>query len=459
MATSPAEQSPCACCVPSSCAGGRSSTVESPSIRVPCSVFISSSAVALDPGRTVAELRELRELTGNEEGAQRVAWTDTWVEAKKWLASKLEPLAAEEEIDQAGNQWFTARGSSERALLIGGHIDSVPNGGWLDGALNVVAGAEVLRRIAEEGEPPVTVRLVNWADEEGARFGRSLFGSSAAAGSMVDQDELRSRRDAGGQALPEVLAAHGVDLDRALEARSRLHGAAAYVELHIEQGPVLEALDLPLGVVLGTFGVERHQITWRGQAAHAGSTPMDKRRDALAGASKLALEIRDIARRVGDGAVCTSGGVVCRPGIVTSVVETAEQLLDQRHLSAEKLAALLDQAKQASQRFAEEEKIDVQWERIWKIEPILFHPELIELCDAAITEVCGVSHRLPSGPLHDAAEISRAGVPTVMLFVQSLRGLSHTKLEDTKEEHLALCVQALDRLASKTIEWIVAQGK
>src|SRR6266545_2538175 len=280
MATSPAERSSCAWRAPSSCAGGRSSSVESPSIRVPCSDFISSSAVALDPGRTVAELRELRELTGDEEGAQRVAWTDTWVQAKRWLASKLQPLEAEEEIDQAGNQWFTVRGSSERALLIGGHIDSVPNGGWLDGALNV-AGAEVLRRIAEEGEPPVTVRLVNWADEEGARFGRSLFGSSAAAGSMVDQDELRSRRDAGGQALPEVLAAHGVDLDRALEARSRLHGAAAYLELHIEQGPVLEALDLPLGVVLGTFGVERHQITFRGQAAHAGSTPMNKRRNAL----------------------------------------------------------------------------------------------------------------------------------------------------------------------------------
>jgi N-carbamoyl-L-amino-acid hydrolase len=408
--------------------------------------------VALDPGRTVAELRELRELTGNEEGAQRVAWTDTWVQAKKWLASKLEPLGAEEEIDQAGNQWFTVRGSSERALLIGGHIDSVPNGGWLDGALNIVAGAEVLRRIAEEGEPPLTVRLVNWADEEGARFGRSLFGSSAAAGSMVDQDELRSRRDAGGQALPEVLAAHGVDLDRALEARSRLQGAAAYLELHIEQGPVLEALDLPLGVVLGTFGVERHQITFRGQAAHAGSTPMDKRRDALGGAAKLALEIREIAKRTGDGAVCTVGSCVTKPGIVTSVVETCTVLLDQRHLDAGKLASMLAEAKDASRRFADEEDVDVEWERVWAIEPILFDGELIALADDAVNEVAGQSHRLPSGPLHDAAEVSRAGVPTVMLFVQSLRGLSHTKLEDTKPEHLELAVQALDRLASKTIE-------
>jgi N-carbamoyl-L-amino-acid hydrolase len=296
------------------------------------------------------------------------------------------------------------------------------------------------------------VRLVNWADEEGARFGRSLFGSSAAAGSMSDQDELRERRDADGIALPDALAEHGVDLDRALEARRQLEGAAAYLELHIEQGPVLESLDLPLGVVLGTFGVERHLVTWRGQAAHSGSTPMDQRRDALAGAAKLALEIRPIAAEVGDGAVCTSGGVVCRPGIVTSVVETAEQLLDQRHLDAAKLARLLELAQAASERFAREEDVEVEWERIWSIEPIPFDDRLIELADESVREVSGSSHRLPSGPLHDAAEVARAGIPTVMLFVQSLRGLSHTKLEDTKEGHLELSVLALDRLTTKAME-------
>ena len=215
---------------------------------------------------------------------------------------------------------------------------------------------------------------------------------------------------------------------------------------------MLESLDLPLGAVLGTFGVERHRVTWRGQAAHAGSTPMDQRRDALAGAAKLALELRQIAARAGGGAVCTSGGVVCRPGIVTSVVETAEQLLDQRHLDAGKLAAMLDDAKESCRRFAEEERIDVELERIWSIEPILFDEELVDLCDESIREVVGQAHRLPSGPLHDAAEVSRAGVPTEMMFVQSHRGLSHTRLEDTKEEHLELAVQALDRLASKALE-------
>ena len=408
--------------------------------------------MSLSPERTVSELRELLELTGDENGAQRVAWTETWERARAWLREKVAPTGAEHEIDEAGNQWFTLRGESERALLIGGHMDSVPNGGWLDGCLDVLAGVEVLRRIAEEGTPPLTVRLVDWADEEGARFGRSLFGSSAAAGSMSDQDELRERRDAEGIALPDALAEHGVDLDRALESRRQLADAAAYLELHIEQGPVLESLDLPLGVVLGTFGVERHLVTWRGQAAHSGSTPMEQRRDALAGAAKLALEIRPIAAEVGDGAVCTSGSVVCRPGIVTSVVETAEQLLDQRHLDAAKLAQLLELAREASERFAREEDVEVEWERIWSIQPIPFDDRLIELADEAAREVAGASQRLPSGPLHDAAEVARAGIPTVMLFVQSFRGLSHTRLEDTKEEHLELSVRALDRLTTKALE-------
>src|SRR5579864_4501545 len=328
--------------------------------------------MALEPQRTVAELEELRELTGDENGAQRVAWTDTWRAAREWLRGKVAETGATEVVDEAGNQWFTLAGASDKELLIGGHIDSVPNGGWLDGCLNVMAGVEVLRRLAAEGTPRVTVRLVNWADEEGARFGRSLFGSSAAAGSMRDQDELRKLTDRDGIALPDALSEHGVELDRALEARSQLEGAGAYLELHIEQGPVLESMDIPLGVVLGTFGVERSRFTWRGQAAHAGSTPMDKRRDALAGAAKLELELREIATRVGGGAVCTMGGVVTKPGIVTSVVETAECLLDQRHLDRTWLAEMLSNAEAASRRFAAEENIEVEWEKIWSIEPIPF---------------------------------------------------------------------------------------
>ncbi len=414
------------------------------------------TASKVQPQRTINELKELRALTGNADGAQRVAWTDTWAKARAWMRDKLKELPVEVETDKAGNVWATLRGTSDREMLIGGHIDSVPNGGWLDGCLNVVGGLEVLRRIASEGKPPVTVRLVDWADEEGARFGRSLIGSSAASNTMNPND-LRNLVDKEGIKLVDALGKFNVNLDTAKQAHQQLKNAAAYLELHIEQGPVLESMGLPLGVVLGTFGVERHAIRFIGQSAHAGSTPMNQRRDALAGAAKLALEIRDIART--NGGVCTVGSVVTKPGIVTAVVGQCDITLDQRHLNADALAKMLQEAKDASERFAEEEKVSVEWKPIWQIEPILFNADLIELCDEAIRETCGVVHRLPSGPLHDAAEVARAGVPTIMLFVQSLRGLSHTKEEDTKEEHLALCVEALDRLATKTMKWIVEKGK
>lgn len=412
--------------------------------------------MALQPQRTIDELKQLRALTGNADGEQRVAWTDTWVRGRDLLQETLAELPVTIEFDQANNLWATLKGASDREMLIGGHMDSVPNGGWLDGCLNVMAGVEVLRRIASEGTPPVTVRLVDWADEEGARFGRSLFGSSAVSGTMIP-DDLRNLVDKEGIKLTEAVGRFGVDLDHIKDAGAQLKNAAAYLELHIEQGPVLESMDLPLGVVLGTYGVERHAIRFIGQSAHAGSTPMDKRRDALGAAAKLALEIREIGKR--NGGVCTVGSVVTKPGIVTAVVGQCDITLDQRHLNAEGLATMLREAKEASERFAREEDVSVEWKKIWDIHPILFDPDLIELADQSIREVSGTSHKLPSGPLHDAAEVARAGVPTIMLFVQSLRGLSHAKEEDTKEEHIAMSVEALDRLATKTMQWIVEGSK
>lgn len=411
---------------------------------------------SVNPQRTIDELKELRALTGDADGAQRVAFTEKWSTARAWMRDKLKGLPVDVQVDEAGNTWVTLKGKSDKSLIIGGHIDSVPNGGWLDGCLNVMAGIEILRRLAAEPEPPaVTVRVVDWADEEGARFGRSLFGSSAASGTM-NPDDLRNLVDKNGVRLVDAIGEYDIDLDQALQANRQLTNAAAYIELHIEQGPVLESMDLPLGAVLGTVGVERHSIRFVGQSAHSGSTPMNQRRDALGAAAKFALEIREIAKR--HNGVCTCGRVDTKPGIVTAVVGQCDITLDQRHLDANVLATMLQEAKDASARFAEEENVTCEWSRLWEIHPIPFHPELIEFCDQAIIETAGVSHRLPSGPLHDAAEVARAGVPTVMMFVQSLRGLSHAKEEDTKEEHLALSVEAMDKLTNKTIEWIIAQG-
>ena len=408
----------------------------------------------LNPKHTVAELKQLRALTADENGAQRVAFTPMWTKTRAWLRKKLEALPVEIHNDAAGNTWTTLRGESDRTLLIGGHMDSVPNGGWLDGCLNVLAGVEILRRINSQyhGKPPVTVRLVDWADEEGARFGKSLFGSSACSGNL-DMNEARGLVDKDGIKLPDALKNVGVDFERVKDSGKELKNAAAYLELHIEQGPVLLDLDLPLGAVLGTFGVERHAITFHGQAAHSGSTPMNRRKDAFLAAAKMSPEIYRIAER-SHGGVCTIGSCTTKPGIVTSVVAECRITLDQRHLDTTALAKMLQEAKDASEKFAKEGSVKVSWERLWQIAPRPFNDELIALCDEAIRETCGKVHRLPSGPLHDAAEVARAGVPTVMMFVQSLHGISHNKIEDTKEEHLELCVTAFDKLAEKAMKWI-----
>ena len=408
-------------------------------------------AEGVDARRAVEELKELAELTGGPEGARRVAWTDEWTRARDWFRGKLEEIEgiAGVETDEAGNIWATAPGDTEKAVVLGGHIDSVPNGGWLDGALNVVAALEVVRALAPQRRP-VTLRLVDWADEEGVRFGRSLFGSGSAAGALKP-DDVRNLKDKDGVALPDALREHGVNLDRANEAGKQLENAVAYLELHIEQGPVLERMDLPLGVVLGTFGVERHAVRFTGQHAHSGSTPMDVRRDAFIAAARSAVEFRDDAARR-DDVRATTGFVNVSPAIVTAFNGLCEMSLDQRALDPDVLADMLAKANEASERVAGEEGCGVEWERLWQIEPIPFDEHLIQLADEAVNEVAGVSHRLPSGPLHDAAEMARL-MPTVMLFVKSLRGLSHTKDEDTPEEDIELSVRALHRLTEKTIAW------
>jgi beta-ureidopropionase / N-carbamoyl-L-amino-acid hydrolase len=411
----------------------------------------------VDSLRVISDLQALRALTADDHGAQRIAWSPTWLKARAWFQNKLEGLPVEHHYDAAGNSWTTLQGESNRALILGSHLDSVPNGGWLDGCLGVLAGLEILRGLAEDfqGRPPVTIRVVDWADEEGARFGRSLFGSSAFAGTHTIEAD-RNRIDRDGVRLEDALRQSDIKIEEIGRSAAERTNAAAYLELHIEQGPVLESMHLPLGVVLGTKGVERHAITFHGQEAHSGSTPMAVRRDALAAAAKLALEIRPIARKHPD-AVATMGSVKTFPGIVTAVVGRCETTLDMRDLDAGVLASMLAEARAASERFAAEEGCTVDWSKIWSIEPIPFDTRLIGFCDDAVRETAGVSHKLPSGPLHDAAEVSRAGIPTVMMFTQSLAGLSHNKAEDTRIEDLTMAVEAFDKLARKTFNWLRTQ--
>jgi hydantoinase/carbamoylase family amidase len=406
-------------------------------------------AADLDPARAVDDLRALRELTGDERGAQRVAWTDTWAAARAWLRERLCELPVAVDSDEAGNLWAVLPGARGETVVIGSHIDSVPDGGWLDGALGVLGGLEVLRALAAAGEPPVTVALVDWADEEGARFGRSLLGSGLACGGL-DPASVEGVRDREGVALTEALAAHGVDLAAAPRARARLQRAVAYLELHIEQGPVLERDGLAVGVVTGTAGVERHAVKLRGQAVQGGGFPMDARRDALVAASRLVLAVREAARD--ERSRATVGAIAVRPAIPTAVPGDCELTVDQRHPDARVLAAMLSEVHDAAARIAVEERVEIDFERIWAIEPVAFDETLIALAEEAAREVTGASARLFSGALHDAAAVAGAGVPTVMLFVQSAGGISHAPEEDTAPEHLEAAVRTLARLADRVIE-------
>jgi allantoate deiminase len=411
--------------------------------------------------RVVADLRELAARTSTPDGAQRLAWGPVWRDAREWFAAKVAALGLRVHGDSAGNNWVTLPGISSKSVIVGSHLDSVPNGGWLDGCLGVVAGLEALRMHAGT-TPPVTLRLVDWADEEGARFGRSLLGSAAAAGSLK-VDEVRELKDRQGTRLIDALAENGVALDRMLDARHELQriDAGAYLELHIEQGPVLESMHKATGVVLGTFGVERHMITFTGQAAHSGSTPIPMRRDAFLAAAQLALECREIGLRhsrptPGDGVVCTVGVVNVEPKIVTAVPGVCEISLDQRALRADVLAAMLRDAKAAADRAGHANNVTVAWRELWRINPRPFDAALIRLCEDAVREETGDAPRLPSGPLHDAAEMVPF-MPVVMMFACSSKGLSHCKEEDTPVPQLEATIRAYLRLVQKTVAHVSQQ--
>lgn len=413
----------------------------------------------MDPrsARVIADLRELAALTTDERGAQRVAWGPVWRKTREWFAGKLDEIGVAWELDGAANCWATLPGASTKSLVIGSHLDSVPGGGWLDGVLGVIAGLEVLRGAKAAGVPPMTIRVVDWADEEGARFGRSLAGSSASAGTLDPHAELAHLVDRAGVKLPDALAENGVTLESMLTAKDYFAGldAAAYLELHIEQGPVLEEMGEPVGVVLGTMGVERHMLRFVGQAAHSGAAPIHLRKDAFLAAAEFAIACRDISTRHSGPeprtrVVATCGVVKVEPNFVTAVPGATEISIDMRALDAGVLARMYAEAREASERAAETHHVEVKWTRIWEIPPRLFDETLLGFVRASVREVTGRAPELPSGPLHDAAEMVPL-VPTAMIFALSSPGVSHTKIEDTPEPALDASIQAFLRTVDKTL--------
>ena len=404
-----------------------------------------SNGPTIDAERVIADLRELHARTGGADGAQRVCWTATWREAQAMLGELLAEIGVEPERDAAGNVWAFIEGEREPALALGSHLDSVPNGGWLDGALGVMAALGVLRAWAGAAErPPRSLTLIDWADEEGARFGRSLFGSSAFSGTL-DSAQVHDLRDAEGASIGDVLAENDVSLDRVLDATAGQERLAAYLELHIEQGPVLEAEDIQAAAVGGCAGVERHRFRFSGQASHAGTTPMDRRRDAGLAAAQVALRIEKIGR--GHGGVATTGSLAMHPGIPTAVAGEAELLVDLRHPNADELAAMLAEARTAAEEAASERHCEFESDYLWSIEPIPFDAELVATARDACVEVTGSDRVLTSGALHDAAELARIA-PAAMIFTPSIAGISHAKEEDTADSDLIAGIEAFGLLAN-----------
>jgi hydantoinase/carbamoylase family amidase len=403
----------------------------------------------VDAGRVIAELRELARRTSDERGAQRLCWTDAWRDARAFLAELLGEIGVEPEMDEAGNLWARLEGADPNApaLAVGSHIDSVPDGGWLDGALGVMAAVGILRAHAGGDAPKRSLVLVDWADEEGARFGRSLFGSSAFAGTL-DPEAVRDLADADGAALPAALAEHGVELDRALECGARRSGLGAYLELHIEQGPRMEASGTRAAAVTGCVGVERVRFTFSGQASHAGTTPMELRRDAGLAAAAAALEIERLPGI--EGGVATTGELRLRPGIPTAVAGEATLSVDLRNADAAALARMLESSRAACETAAEERRLGLHETPIWRIDPVPFDSELVGVAREACAEVAGDAAELHSGALHDAAEVARV-LPAAMMFCPSKQGISHAKEEDTDEADLAVAIEAFGLFADRVL--------
>lgn len=388
-----------------------------------------------------ATLEQAAGFGGGEEGVTRFAWSKELFEVYDWLGEQLRELGLDVEIDAAGNLLASWDIGSGKAVLVGSHLDTVPHGGRYDGTLGVLAGLHAIRLLREWGvEPRRPVWLASFMDEEGARFGTALFGSRAFAGE--DMGELADRRDAAGISLREAMTAAGFDFDRLPQAR-RIGEIGAYLELHIEQGPVLEQEGIELGIVTGIVGVRGFRARFLGEANHAGTTPMRMRRDALAAAARVILALREAALERGD--ITTNVGIISvEPAGFNVVPGVAEFTIDTRSATQDGFASLEPLVRETLERVASEEGLGLEVQEIFRLDPLSLDETLVATF-ARAAELEGVEClRLPSGAGHDAMVVGRH-VPAGMLFAPSRRGISHSPEEYTAPEQCELASRVLAR--------------
>ncbi|MEO8290033.1 MAG: Zn-dependent hydrolase, partial [Gaiellaceae bacterium] len=369
-------------------------------------------------------------------GVARVAGTPELGQANDWLVARLEELGLETEIDAGGNvfgRWQAGEGS---AVLLGSHLDTVPRGGRYDGALGVVAALDTVRTLREEGiVPRRPLWIVSFNDEEGSRLQTGMLGSRVFCGDL-DLDDWRSR------GVADAMAAAGFDFARLPSARG-VDGVGAYLELHIEQGPVLEQSGEDVGVVTAITGLLGFRVHFLGAANHAGTTPMEVRRDALAGAARVILALRDEAR-ARDGMTANVGVIACEPGGFNVIPGAAEFTIDVRSPTPDGFAQAEQFVRDVVERVAREERLEVELAVTHKKEPVALDSGLQDVL-AAAAEAEGASYRrMPSGAGHDAMVLAHH-VPAAMLFVPSSDGVSHSPAEFTAPEQCELGSRVLTR--------------
>jgi hydantoinase/carbamoylase family amidase len=395
----------------------------------------------IDAAAVIGRLRE----ADARSGGRREAWTDGWVAEREHLDELAR--AADDRVrvsrDEFANTWYVLPGERDETVLVGSHSDCVPDGGWLDGILGVHAGLGVLESVAADGAPPRrTLAVVDWADEEGTRFGRSLFGSSAATGALTAA-ELESMTATDGTPAAEIVAGYGFDA-ASLGARSRrLDDVVAAVELHIEQGASLEREGRAVAAVAGCLGVRRRRITLRGVAGHAGSTPMALRADPVRAAAGFVQALFAFAQE--RSGLATVGRIEAQPAFITAVPARCLLDLDLRHAELGGLTAMDARADELLQHMA---PCTAEQQRVYAQDPVDFDPELV----AAAVQAAGGGDPVRSGPLHDSAALAQAQIPTAMLFSSSTAGISHARGEDTPEADLTAAIEALERLVRSQLD-------
>ena len=395
--------------------------------------------------RLLADLQALAAIGGLANGGvDRLAWSEHDLAGRRWLAERMGEAGIEARVDAALNVFGHLPGTSGPWLLTGSHLDSVPNGGRLDGAYGVVAALEVLRTLAESGDPLAQeLEIVGFADEEGVRFEAGLIGSLALTGEL-DVERLRDGLDWQGVPVRQVLATAGRDLDRMLEVNEHLTSIKGFVELHIEQGPRMEAERIDLAVVTGIVGVHRQRIEIQGTQNHAGTTPFRLRHDAGRTAARAAAELRELVQGVDADSVANVGSMQFYPGGVNVIPGRAQFTLEVRHLDERVLGEAVWAFASRLERICAEEGCRAEVELLSSVPPAPMDATVMEALGQACRELGRQCATLSSGAGHDAAVLSRH-VPSGMLFVPSVGGLSHSPRESTADEHLVLGAQALLR--------------